>query len=477
MHRTECWFRNPLGYIHQLVECNARNIVFHRGYTYKNDVNLPEWIDRQIPAAWEWWRILHVGDQGSAEYTEESFKPGRYLNPVAVYPTWKYGADSLELLVWMLENPAGKDPDLYAPPHGYDDCMPRSGQDHRVIVTNLPPTGDPFGQSMMKTLSALQRDYPEVILHVHGKYSFAELFGGRFGAVDIDARTMSQGGSTVSLVNGDLVNWRSMDDAETQWVNVTGHSVSELSTPKGRCVYHIDAAVWASKHYHRAEPFRVRRKKNEKVDTDTPEYDWKPNVVKKLLRKRMKDALQGDMIACDVCSLTDSCRAYRAGSICTLPNSDGSELVQAFGSNDVDTILDGMASIMQKQAQRAEGAMADEDLDEGLNPEVTKILDGLFNKGEKFIKLKDPKRFKSPAIAIQNNVNGNGAGQRELVGAERNEQTLAADALQALRDAGWRHDRITTEMVEKVMAGGAIPIPPKVEIEAVAEAVLIEESQ
>ena len=469
----ECWFRNPLGYIHQLVECNARNIVMHRGYTYKNDVDLAEWIGRQFPAAWDWWRVLHVGDQGSAEYRPESFKGNGQFVPVASYPTWKYGPDSLDLLLWMLENPAGENPDPYMPPHGFDDCKPRPGQEHRVVVTNLPLTKTNTGMEMIKTLALIQRDYPEAILHVHGKYSFRHLFGSGFAAADIDARTMSQGGKEVSLVNGDVAKRKKMTPDHVQWINMVGHSVSSLESPKGRCLYHIDAAVWAAKNYEKTEAFRVKADPEEDVDYSASEFDWKPNVVKRLMRKRMKDALQGDMIVCDICSLVDSCRAYRAGSICTLPNSSGSELSKAFGSNDVDLILDGMASIMKTQADRASDALALEDDNPGLNPEVTKILDGLFVKGEKFIKLKDPKRFKAPAIAIQNNV---GIPNQLGTGEKGPENMAVADAFAALEDAGWRRDLLTEEIVQKVIETGIIPAPPR-EISEVAEAILIEESQ
>lgn len=467
----EIWFRNPLRYINQLVECNARNIVMHRGYTFKNHVDLAEWIHRSIPAEWEWWRLLHVGDQGSAEYGPTSFGRGEHLKPLASYPTWKYGADSLELLIWMLENPAGEDPEPYKPPHGFDDCRPRLDQEHRVIVSGLPSQTSSAGKKMSHTLAVIQRDYPEAIIHLHGKYSFQTIFGMGFASADFDPFAVSRGGSDVHLVNGDVADRKKLTSDQEQWINMVGHSVVGLNSPKGRCLYHVDACLWAANHYEKSEPFRLKADKVEDVDYSASEFDWKPSVVKRLMRKRVKDALQGDMIVCDICSLADSCRAYRAGSICTLPNSSGSELSKAFGSNDVDLILDGMANIMKTQADRASDALVTEGENEGLNPEVTRLLDGLFVKGEKFIKLKDPKRFKAPSVAIQNNVGVPGA----LPAAVAPENMAVADAIAALEDAGWLRDRITKEIVENVIETSIVPAPPP-EISAVAEAVLIEES-
>ena len=460
---AECWFRSPFGYQHQLIAEGVRNYAAHRAYPWKRNVQPLQWARTHLPLDWEDWRLLHIGDQGTAEYRADQTR----TPPVAVYPTWRYGADPLELLLFMLENPAGKDPDPYTIPGNPIDTQPVAGQEHRVVVMDLPSRR--FDPNIWLSISAMQDDYPEATIHISGQYQFKDILGLGFSSFDQDARSLSQRPDRVLLANGREVHHEHLAEPEhAQWVHLMGMSISDLEKPKNRCIFHIRSTRWAARQWDSREQFRIRPDPTSKPDIETPTASWKPNVVKTRLRRRGAD-VRGDMIACDVCSLADRCRAFRAGSICTLPESSVPDLAALFGSSDVDKILAGMQEIMVKQATRAEHAMRKELYeDDDLDPEVTKILDGLFSKGEKMAKLRDPKRFAKPAISINNqNVQLARPGPAGAIGAT-DQQTAVARAMASLEEAGWDRVNITRELVEEVMRTGHVPAAP-LEIELVGD--------
>lgn len=329
------------------------------------------------------------------------------------------------------------------------DEIPVKNQEHRVVLTDLPKVME--NKPFYTMLAEIQRDFPEVIMHVHGLYSFNTMFGLGFASVDVDARADAAKGN-LWLPNGkhvrppDIHKW-------SEWINLLGYSVEDMRSPKMRCKYTIRSAQWASRHWDEPHPFRTRADATEEIDTETPTVSYKPSLTKRLLRASMKESTAGDMIACDVCSLASTCKAYRAGSVCSLPDSDGSKLARHFETRDSDAIIDGLQAIITMQAERAEEGRRIEQMESELSSEVTRIVDGLFNKGVQLAKLVDPARFaKGPLVQINQGING------QVTQGSDDPAQIAARAIAQLEEAGYKREDITKEMVDHVVATGKVPL-------------------
>lgn len=64
---TEVWFRNPHDYIRELVEVGECRIAWDRGLLVKRGIDPIKHADLYYGKGTDW-RILTVGNQGSAEY-------------------------------------------------------------------------------------------------------------------------------------------------------------------------------------------------------------------------------------------------------------------------------------------------------------------------------------------------------------------------------------------------------------------------
>ena len=446
---AEVWFRNPKLYVRECVELGADKIVWDRGFLTKYRIDPLRFADLYFPPTADY-RVLAVGDQGTAE-----LRRGRgFDNPVAVYPTWVYGDDLKTLEDWMA-NPIGEDEAACGDTRLVADERPVFGQEHRVVVSDVPPASAPAIKKFYRMLSEMQDDYPEAIVHVHGLYSFNIAFGNSFRSVDMDPRPLAKRGK-VNLPNGRQVLFEKA--AKTpQWVEVVGFRVSDLDVPRNRCMFNMRAAEWAAVHYKENLRFRVRGGTNNPVDITSPTAVAAVPVTLSTKSTHMKAAV-GDKFICETCSLADTCKYFREGSVCSVPDTEASTLARHFKTRNSDTIIDGLALLMEAQVTRLEMGRRIEEEDGELNPEVTRILDGMFDKGVKLAKLVDPSLTpKGPLVGI---VAGNVA-----VGDGGTPQELAASAVAALEQRGYQRDQMTNELMEAVLAGKPVP-PPPLEIEA-----------
>lgn len=437
---TEVWFRNPDNYIRELVEVGVGNIVWDRGLLVKKSIDPDKhaalYYGRAIP-----FRVLVVGTQGTAELDiEHSMK-----KPKAVYPTWAYG-EEVELLEEMVESPVGNEEryclDTSVPP----DERPVFGQEHRVVITDLPLANTGQGRQFMRFLKELQEDHPECIIHVHGLYSYRIAFGMGYKASDVEPRTVAQKGKIILPSGKDELYERAIQ--HPKWITQLGFKVADMSVPRNRCMYNIKSALWAGEHYAELYKFRVVGQRGVVPDTTSSDADYKPPETKSHMLTPKK-AGPGDKFLCDTCSLQLDCKYFRDGAVCSVPGAEPTELARYFKTRDSDQIIDGLGTLMAAQTRRLERGLAEEE-DFGLDPEVTKMMGQLFEQGVKLAKLLNPDLRGGAKVNV--NVNG-GAAQVQF----GNPKQFIAGIIRELELQGIPRDKITPQMIQGMMSGMVAP--------------------
>lgn len=441
---TEVWFRNPHNYIRELAEVGVGRIAWDRGLLVKRRIDPLKHAGAYF--AGRDWRILLVGEQGTAEYTKDSGTA-----PVAVYPTWDAAVEELPLLEEMMMYPISEDADVCNDPTLPLDQRPVSGQEHRVVVINIPNASTPQGRALVRKLKEMQEDYPQCKLHVHGMYSWRISFGMGFGATDVDPRTNASKGKVMLPSGKEMLAERTV--ACHQWVTLLGMKPIDLCRePRNRCIFNIKSAVWASEHFMENIAFAARSHLDLQPKPDMTSKKTKPIEVKNKYPFTAPVVPQpNDKINCDTCSLQNSCKYYRQGSVCSVPGSEPAELAKHFKTRDADQIIDGLGTLLALQARRLDRGVSEENVYGELDPEVTKIANQLFSNGVKLAKLVDPTLNGGPSVQV--NV---GAGSASAIQAATPNQVLGG-IVRELERRGINRDKITPDMVGNLLAemGGA----------------------
>ena len=375
---TEVWFRDPIYYVNELVECGVGRITWNRGALTKRRIDPIAWASLYFGEAIPVRQIL-VGSQGSAE-----IGPGRGLEkPLAVYPTWTCG-DEPAFLEEMMASNVGDDMAACLDPSLPPDERPVYGQEHRVIVTEIPKANTGQGRAVIRMLKRMQEDYPNCKLMIHGMYSYKFAFGMGFAAADMESRTSAANGKVV-LSSGTEMNYKHIQQ-KAHWVTAVGMKPSDLEIPRMRCIFNIKTALWAGENFTSLHSPR-RTASNKPVDHETPDALFVPESGRALPTSvKVRD---GDKSLCDMCSLQLDCSQFRSGEVCSLTDSNTGELARFFGTRDSKHIIDGLGTLMTMQSRRLERAARNEaELDE-IDPEVTKMVNSLFQQGVTLAKLLD----------------------------------------------------------------------------------------
>lgn len=443
---TEVWFRGPSAYIRECAEQNVTKFAWSYGSLTKRKIDPQKVIQLHMGRSHRF-RALIVKSTGTYE-----IGPDNGLDdPVAIYPTWDYELDDIRTLEEMMQKPAHKIGFLM---DGIE--RPIEGQEHRVVVTNLPPApcgGDGPFKKIYHTLADMQREYPDVKLHIHGMCVFTHLFSANFASVDYDAHMVAR--HRVTLPNGkevypeDLHEWQ-------QWLELLGWRKRQLFVPRNRCMYNIQSANWAGLNYLETRAFRSRsRQQNQYVDVDdeSPIALIKMPVVKKNPGVARYD---GDRLLCSLCSIRNTCKFFREGEVCVIPNTEPARLAQLFNSRDPDAILSGLGTLMAANTDRLSRALefesehggdvgADGKIIPQLDPEVTKLVKSMFDSGVTMAKLLAPGRF-TPGTKIAVGVQVNGA-------LPSSPQALIAALVSEAESKGLSRDSITPAMVDSLLSG------------------------
>lgn len=445
---TEVWFRNPHDYIRELVEVGESKIAWDRGLLVKRHIDPVAHALLYFGTSTDY-RVLCVGTQGTAEY-----RSGDTLDkPTAVYPTWAYGEDSI-LLEDMIENPMGEDELSCNDSSVRDDERPVLGQEHRVVITEMPDTRTGPGRAFLRYLKELQQDNPTCIIHVHGLYGWRHAFGMEFGAADIAPREAASKGR-IHLPGGSIEKWEKIRE-KPQWARNLGFHPEDLSVPRNRCMYNIKSALWAGANYVELLKFRsVPQADKSEVDYESSDKDHVPDQTKSVFGRSLDKTKikEGDRFLCDTCSLQNTCKYFRIGSVCTVPGAEPVKLASMFNTRNADDIIDGLSMIAAASANRLERSMEIEQQLGDVDPEVTKMMGQVFTQGEKLVKLVDPARFSTAKVQV--NVGQNGSA--EVQGGMANPRELVRSVVQSLVQQGYRREDITQDMIQGVLEGMANP--------------------
>jgi hypothetical protein len=436
---TQIWFRNPGHYIKEIIECGELNIVFDGAYAKKRNIDPVEFCEMYYGNLPHQWRVQVVSERGATEYT--SYQQDK---PVAVYPVWSGEVDTLDVLETMMANPVGEDLSKCTNKEAPEWYRPVYGQEHRVVVADLPSAVDLQGKQFYRSLRDLQLDYPECLLHIHGSWGISTLLGLGFGSFDLEARTHAAK-KRVYLPNGKVADLAHINRF-AKWVHLMGFTIGDLNIPRNRCIFTIKSVRWACNNSEKnlAVAFRSDTY-DDGVDITSPDLKFTPKEIKN--PKKYLTILQtpqpGDKVECDTCSLQVNCRYYREGSVCTVPGSELSPLARQFQTRDSGVIIEGLSRIVAMEADRFERAYQEEE-DFGLDPEVTKMSAQVYRHAIDLAKLVDPALRVSPQVAVQIN---NGKGSNEVT-VTRSPREIADAAVKALLAQGYRMEELTEDMIK-----------------------------
>lgn len=429
---TEVWFRNPERFMTSLVDAGATKIVWHRGRLQRKRTDPLAHARLSFPRGSDW-RVLVADVRGALEYRPIC---NRFDRPFACYPVWHYGS-TIEELERLLETNCAERGEPFA-----DDRLftPVEGQEHRVLISGWPDVSTVFGQKFIATLGEVQQDYPDVILHLFEARSYRAAFAFGFRAADLDPATSARFKKVLLASGREVPIDRLVEERNRQWVHLHGYTVDDLHDLDDRIAFNIRSGIWAGEYFAEKFQFRTTRFKISPADVDAVDYSPPPT-----LHYKSSPAIGtvGDKVACDRCSLSNTCKFVRVGSVCNLPESETASLAKFFKTRDAETVIDGLSAILQTQAQRAAVGMEAETDTGELDGEVSRILANMFDGGVKLAKLLNPVLAQTgPKIAVQINA-GNGRG--EITAA--NPKALMAALVRELEERGIPREDITPEMV------------------------------
>lgn len=364
--------------------------------------------------------------------------------PRAVYPVWEFG-ENWEILEELASNPIGQDFDVCSDPVIEQSHRPVFGQEHVIVISGLPSYSSGVGKSIIRRLVEFQNDFPDCCVFIDGMVSFNALFGMNFQAVSFDPSAAAKNDGII-LPSGRQARLPSFPQ-HSQWIHLLGFALPDLREQGKRIRYNMKSALWASENYKKEIVFKNQQPRGS-VDPTAVVH------VPDQTTQRLPAAQEGDKVNCDTCSLQLTCKLYRQGSVCTLPQSEGKNLVKMFGTRDADTIVDALGILVGKQASRVEKGIAQEEVLGELDPEVGKQLNSTIDNGIKLAKLIDPSR--AGGTKVQVNV-GQGAAASDQV-KMANPQVIVGQIIREIQQrTGLPANQISPEMIAQqmaLMAGG-----------------------
>jgi hypothetical protein len=447
---TQVWFRNPKNYVREIVEIGHPNVVWDAGYLYKHSIDPFVFCKLYFGSNYE---MMIVGDSGSGC---AHYRPGGDVeHPVAVYPVWSGESNDLSVLEKLVREPVGENPALTNNVKTPRRNRPVLGQSHVVVVTDIPGLNSSSGKKLAREISELQEENPYCIIHIHGIYSYNYMFGMEYASVDVDGRNDAALG-WLSLPNGKRIR-HTQAPQYAQWFKLLGFFPVDMQIPRNRCIYNMKSALWAARYFKSEERFRIIAQSDIGLpDIESPDTAVSLPVTKHYSSRTPK--LGSDKLLCDSCSIATSCKLYRSEAVCIVPGSTSSQLARLFGTRRSEDIVHGLSKLLERQADRLEAAMrteesvrddlADEGKIAGLDPEVSKLMNSLFNNGVKLAKLVDPRLAGGTKVGVF--VNG---GQAAVMSSSP--QQLTAAVVAELEAKGVPRESITPEMIAHLLTNDA----------------------
>lgn len=438
--RYDLFMRDPYNSYQQMQELGEYCASFSAARVLKKRGNFDEWKFMNLHFGRQPWRSYTVGNWKTLEYDHTC----KWREPIGVYPSWHITDDSIETLKDYIDNPwskhEGKDLEWHE--------KPNFNQPHRIFIVGVR-TDSKAPAIMEKRLGKLrdiQLAYPEVEFFIHDCDSFPVLFGLDFTAGDFDPYTTAQGNRLILPGGRRILPAKYL---EREWeIKALGFNVKDLITDPTNCQkFNIASARYAAHHWDDPTGLSKIKPRNFIVDRISPTDSVKPptvtvtNFPKELIKET-------DKIVCDSCSLWRVCHSYRKGSVCNLSGTESKKLSDMALSRDAGVITNMLASIVSKQAERVESVLDAEKFEDGINPEVDKMLNNLFKNGVQLAKLRDP-NLGRPLVQI-NNVHGPNGATKAV--AQADPRGLVAHIVSEIEATGVDRSDITEDMVKDYMA-------------------------
>lgn len=443
----QLWVRDPFDYIDKVLEVpwGVVRTVWSAEFVRVTGIDPRKALNHLLPnRAWE---ALMIDARGAFHMTGSSHR-------IEQWEHWKYG-DPIKRLM---------------------ECFV-SGQ---RFVVEFPGVDVPAAKrnEFMKYYHRFAEACPQAKPHLHGSVGYGKGFGSHPFSVDFDLSHLPSIGA-IQLPNGRLVRkdelreieYTNDHDRHEHWALMVGRDnlLGLVDNEDERIRFEIAAMSWAATNWEKVTATRVVGINRVDKPTDFTAEQEKKSYLTRLREMSATDesfkhdevtrspwgwgwgrrkALPTDRIACDTCSLADVCKAFRQGSVCAVPNTDGDSLAKKFGTRSSSAITAGLQELMQLNAGRIQTAleheqknMADEEHPQGLDPELTKLIDKTIQHGEKVAKLIDPRLRPGPAALVQVN-NGQ---QQPTIGATP--QQLTATVFRELEAKGMKREEITPEII------------------------------
>lgn len=433
MPRFDIWFRNPRYYWEQLQDEGVRSICFDQAYCSKRRIDPLVWMRTHFGRN-EQWRVLRVGSYTAPMWTDLSGD-----QPAAVWPVWSAVSDTWNGLEKLADSPISERPEQML----LDRInRPVPGQDHVIVVTDLPNAQELAGKQFFRDLSEFQEEHMDCTLYLHGLYSFATLFGLEFQMGDHESREWAANKIVALPGGGKLMDISKMRETPF-WADLMGFKVRELETsPDARCRFNIRSAVWAATYFKRYTKFGF----GQRGAANDPEIHKKILESKSIYTRRLV-ARPGDRVVCDDCSLWLACKYYREGDVCIVGGTSTKKIADLFGTRSTENITTGLTKLMALQLDRVDAAREHEDAtidEDGLDPNLTKLIDSIFKNGLELLAITDPAFRKGAAGKVQLNI----SGQTVQVDEEDAKKQLVQDAVKAIEASGTARKDITAAMVQ-----------------------------
>lgn len=451
----DLWLRQPATFMPEALAEGFRNFTWHIGIAMAKRIDPLVRIRAYALPYGESTKIMLIDFPGAIEYGMFS----SYDAPLAVYPTWTPD-EGMEKLEHLCKNPPGDMAKFYNDTSLPPVHRPVKGQKHRIVIHRIlnGSVGARANVEMMLRVRDFEAEY-DVEIFPSGFTNFDFLFSYNLSAADYrpvcmikDAIYPQMELPTGKILYGDAI----FDGRYKDWFELLGFDQVEMYSEylkKNRRVlptYAMRAAQWARRNWSKVEPFVIDRNTTRPPDADLSDRILRPASAfvlpatrRRVMRNLGLDIGELDRFACDACILHNTCKLYRANSVCTVKGAETVALADSFGTRNADVIINGLSKLLQRQAERLEDAMAAEDVAEP-NPDVTRQINSVFANGVKLAKLIDPNLAGGPKVTV--NV-GVGAGGQASIVAQQDPRQITAQVVAEIEASGIPRDKITAEML------------------------------
>lgn len=436
--RYDLWWKDPFRYSNELVASGESQVMLDFGKLYHYRLN-PRGFMRERFAGMPWkCYVVHNDFVYLIDHTCESEQIK------GSWPIWDYERYDLKELQDYVSAPWLGRP---VPPDARWWEIPQVGQQHRVFINDIVAgaQGDTKNRARRQRLTKIQKLFPEVELFIISKWlHFPLMFGSGFDACGVDVKaTLLSNKRQLFLPNGS--QFKSMDAAKYRdEIEYFGFDYRDVRDDhEAAMLFTIAVMRYAAHHWDdETGPFYSKNGRRRSPDFNNPDMYAEMPSYERIPGFYAPVVKETDKIVCDSCSLWRKCPSYRAEEVCGLGSSDSRRLADMAMSRNADDVVEMLASIVSKQADRVEKRLEDEKFSEsGHDKEVDKMLNSVFKNGVQLAKLRDPSLGR-PLVQINANV------QQAKAVESSDPRALAMGVIQEIEATGVKREDITEEMIQ-----------------------------